>query len=55
MFRLFVDNKPITMNQSSFKPGDSCVSQLLSITHEIYRSFNDGLDVRSVLDLSKAF
>ena len=48
--------KLITPHQSGFKPGDSCIKQLLSITHEIYKSFDDGLEVRSVfLDISKAF
>ena len=56
MFRFFLDNKLITTNQSGFKLDDSCISQLLSITHEIYKSFDDGLEVRSVfLDISKAF
>ena len=44
------------MNQSGFRPGDSCINQLLSITHEIYESFDVGLEVRSAfLDTSKAF
>ena len=56
MFRFFLDHKMITTNQSGFKPGGSCINELLSITHEIYKSFDDGLDVRSVfLDISKAF
>ena len=56
MFRFFLDNKLISTNQSGFKPGDSCINQLLSITHKIYKSFDDGLEVRSVfLDTSKAF
>ena len=56
MFRFFLDNKLITTNHSGFKPGDFCINQLLSITHEIYKSFDDGLEVRSVfLDISKAF
>ena len=43
-------------NQSGFKPGNSCTNQLLSITHEIYSSFDDVFEVRSVfLDISKAF
>ena len=43
-------------NQSGFKPGDSCTNQLLSITHEIYKSFDNGFEVRGVfLDISKAF
>ena len=35
-------------NQSGFKPGDSCVNQLLSVTHEIYQFFDDNLEVRAV-------
>ena len=31
-------------NQSGFKPGDSWVNQLLSITHEIYKSFDNGVE-----------
>ena len=45
-------------NQSGFRPGDSTVNQLISITHKIFEAFdyNPALDVRSVyLDISKAF
>ena len=46
----------ISPNQLGFKTGDSCINQLLSITHEIYRSFDDGYEVNGVLlDVSKAF
>ena len=56
MFKFFLDNELISTNQPAFKPSDSCINQLLSITHEIYKSFDDGLEVRSVfLDISKAF
>ena len=56
MFEFFIENKLIPSSQSGFKPGDSCINQLLSITHEIYSSFDEGLEVRSVfLDISKAF
>ena len=44
--------------QSGFRPGDSTVNQLISITHTIFKAFdcNPPLDVRSVyLDISKAF
>ena len=34
-FRFLLENKLITPHQSDFKPGDSCINQLLSITHEI--------------------
>ena len=44
------------MNQSSFKPRDSCINQRLWITHKIYKSFENGPEVRSLfLDISKAF
>ena len=56
MFKCFTENSLVSQNQSGFKPGDSCTNQLLSITHQIYKSFDDGHEVRSVfLDMSKAF
>ena len=56
MFRFFIENDLISQHQSGFKPGDSCINQLLSITHEIHQSFDEGFDVRNVLlDISKAF
>ena len=45
-------------NQSGFRPGDSTINQLLSITHSIQTALdsNPTLEVRSVfLDISKAF
>ena len=56
LFEYFMENDLISPNQSGFKPGDSSTNQLVSITHEIYQSFDDGFEVRSVfLDISKAF
>ena len=56
MFSFVLENNLITQKQSGFKPGDSCINQLLSITHEIYKSFNDELEGRKrFLDISKAF
>ena len=44
------------MNQSSFKHGDPCINQMLSITNEIYKSSDHGLEVRSVFsDIPRAF
>ena len=46
----------IFLNQSGFRPGDSCANQLLTITHVIYKSFDDGLVVRGVfLDMPNDF
>ena len=55
MCPFFIKNGLILQNQSGFKLGETCVNQLLSITHEIYKSFDDGFDVRSVfLNILKA-
>ena len=53
-----VSCKLLNPNQSGFRPGDSTVNQLISITHTIFKAFycNPPIDVRSVyLDISKAF
>ena len=43
-------------NQSGFRTGDSYINQLLSITHDIYYSFDEGFETRGIfLDISKAF
>ena len=55
-FEFFSENELISHNQSGFRPGDSCINQLLCITHDIYQSLDDGLGTRGVLlDISKAF
>jgi hypothetical protein len=53
----FLDvNQLLNVNQSGFRPGDSTINQLLSITHEIYASFEQFDETRATfLDLSKAF
>ena len=49
-------NKLLSDKQSGFRPGDSTINQLLSITHEIYDAFEHHHDTRTVfLDISKAF
>ena len=48
----------LSIHQSGFHPGDSCVHQLILIVHEICSAFdaNPSLEVRGVfLDISKAF
>ena len=56
MFKFFIENNLILPNQSGYKPGDFCINQLLSITHDIYISFNCSYEIRGVfLDISKAF
>ena len=56
MFTFLTENNLISSNQSGLRPGDSCVNQLLAITHEIYKSFDEGFEVRGVFfDISKAF
>ena len=51
-------NNLITVNQSGFRPGDSCCNQLLFLVNEIHKAFEDpkSLELRAVfLDISKAF
>ena len=57
MYEFFTENNLIPPNQSGFKPGDSYINQLLSMNHQIYKSFDDfGLEVLGIfLDISKAF
>ena len=56
MFNFFITNHHISTNQSGFKPGDSCINQLLSIIHGIYASLDGGYEIRGVfLDILKAF
>ena len=53
-----MEEKLLNPNQSGFRPSNSCINQLLVITHEIFEAFdcNPSLEVRSVfLDISKAF
>ena len=57
-YRHLCDNDMLTPHQSGFRPGDSTVNQLLSITHKIYTAFEaiPTKETRAVfLDLSKAF
>ena len=58
IYRFTIHSKLLNSCQSDFRPNDSCINQLISITHNIYRAFdaNPSLEVRGVfLDLSKAF
>ena len=56
MLKYFLDNNLISPKQSGIRPGDSCINQLLSINHDIFTSFDNGLEVRGVfLDIFKAF
>ena len=56
MFEFFIKDNLISKNLSGFRPGDSCINQLPSITHEIFQSLDDSLEVRAVfLDISKVF
>ena len=58
LFKYFQDNKFLSDKQSGFRSGDSCISQLIAITRELFKEFdgNPSLDTRGVfLDISKAF
>ena len=56
LYGFLTTNNLLSAKQSGFKSGDSCINQLLSITHNIYKSLDQGYEVRGVfLDISKAF
>ena len=58
VYKFLSEERLLNPNQSGFRPSDSCINQLLAITHEIFEAFdcNSPLEVTSVfLDISKAF
>ena len=58
IYNFLLEEDLLNPNQSGFRPSDSCINQLLAITHEIFEAFdcNPPLEVRSVfLDISKSF
>ena len=58
IYDFLLKEKLLNPNQSGFRPSNSCINQLLAITHEIFEAFdcNPPLEVRSVfLDMAKAF
>ena len=48
MLNIFLENDLISQNQSGFRPGGSCIYQLLFIIHEILSAFDIGLEVRGL-------
>ena len=58
IYEYLCENQLLTPSQSGFRPGDSTVNQLLSITHKIYSAFKNSLREKQELyfvDISKAF
>ena len=58
MYEFLNKNKLLTPKQSGFRPGDSTINQLLSITNEIHKAFDKypSRETRAIfLDISKAF
>ena len=58
IYDFFDQNCLLKVNQSSFRPGYSCIHQLIAVTHNIFTACdaNPSLEVRGIfLDLSKAF
>ena len=57
IYEFLCENQLLTPSQSGFRPGDSTINQLLSITHKIYSAFEEfpSRETRTVfLDIAKA-
>ena len=58
IYDFLLEEDLLNPNQSGFRPFDTCINQLLAITHEIFAAFdcNPSLEVRPVfLNISKTF
>ena len=56
LYNYFNRHNVITSLQSGFRPGDSTINQLLSITDDLGRALDSGKEVRVIFcDVSKAF
>ena len=58
IFRFVIENSLLSSSQSSFKSKEFCVNQLISITHRVFRAFDENLSLEDhgvVLYLSKTF
>ena len=51
IYNFLLEENLLNPNESGFRPSDSCVNQLIAITHKIFGAFNciPPLEVRSVL------
>ena len=47
-YSYLIDNNLLSQNQSGFKHGDSCINQLISITHDILNSLDQCVEVGCV-------
>ena len=48
---MYNNNNLISQNQSGFKGGDSCINQLISITHSILNSLDESLEGSTKLSI----
>ena len=56
LYTFLVNNNLITKHQLGFRPGDSTINRLLSITTTIFESFEEYDETRAVFfDITKAF
>ena len=56
MYKHVSDNNLLSLIQSGLCTGGSCINQLLSITYDIFHSFDEGMKTRAIfLDISRAF
>ena len=56
LYEYFIVKELISPNQSDFRPRDPSINQILSVSHYLYQSFDNGFEVNGVfLGTSWAF
>ena len=48
MYKHISDNNLLSLNQSGFRTGDSCINQLLSITYDIFHCLDEVMETRAM-------
>ena len=51
IFKYLIETILISENQTGFKPRDSCINQLLSLSKNICNAFDKGFEVKYIASL----
>ena len=53
LYNYYESNNILNVNQSDFKSGDSCINQLINITHDIFQSFDSNPSLEVNIEFGK--